>query len=140
MLPSLKLLSFFVSKVTVLFVVIQKCCAFQVPSGSLLSPIKIINPKRRRQRRGHFAVYTKECKVFVGPLCYINHSLILILLYCWTDEEFGPTVHGPIQVPFEGGYMEFVVTVIRILVQSLRIVHEETSGTPLSRVRKYSMK
>ena len=61
---------------------------------------------------GHFAVYTKEGKRFVVPLCYLNHPIFRVLLEM-AEEEFGSTVHGPLKVPCEEELMNYILCFLR---------------------------
>ncbi|KAJ9186376.1 hypothetical protein P3X46_001954 [Hevea brasiliensis] len=68
--------------------------------------------KWTKRKKGHFAVYTKEGKRFVVPLYYLNHPIFRVLLEM-AEEEFGTTTHGPLQVPCEEEFMEYIFTVLR---------------------------
>lgn len=65
-----------------------------------------------RRKKGHFVVYTKEGKRFVVPLYYLNHPIFKVLLEM-AEEEFGPTVDGPLQVPCEEELMEYILSMLR---------------------------
>ncbi|KAF9601929.1 hypothetical protein IFM89_024243 [Coptis chinensis] len=67
--------------------------------------------KWKKKRKGHFVVYAKEGKRFVVPLYYLNHPIFRVLLEM-AEEEFGYTGHGPLQVPCEGGLMEYIISML----------------------------
>ena len=68
--------------------------------------------KWKRWKKGHFAVYTKGGKRFVVPLYYLKHPIFRVLLEM-AEEEFGTAAHGPLQVPCEEEFMEFVLSLLR---------------------------
>ncbi|OVA16032.1 Auxin-induced protein [Macleaya cordata] len=68
--------------------------------------------KWRKRRKGHFVVYAKEGKRFVVPLYYLNHPIFRVLLEM-AEEEFGSTIHGPLQVPCEEELMDYIITLLR---------------------------
>ncbi|XP_059635716.1 auxin-responsive protein SAUR36-like [Cornus florida] len=68
--------------------------------------------KWRKRKKGHFAVYTKEGRRFVVPLYYLNHPIFRVLLEM-AEEEFGLTIHGPLQVPCEEELMENILCLLR---------------------------
>ena len=79
-------------------------------SSKILSDIiqKWIN----KRKKGHFAVYTKEGKRFAVPIDFLNHPIFKVLLEI-AEEEFGTTAHGPLQVPCEEEFMEYIFTLLR---------------------------
>lgn len=68
--------------------------------------------KWKKRKKGHFAIYTKGGKRFVVPLYYLNHPIFRVLLEM-AEEEFGTAPHGPLQVPCEEEFMEFVLSLLR---------------------------
>lgn len=63
--------------------------------------------------KGHFAVYTTDDKRFVMPLEYLNHN-ILRELFKMSEEEFGLSSNGPIRLPCDAVFMEYVIKLIRL--------------------------
>lgn len=57
-------------------------------------------------------MYTKEGKRFVVPLRYLNHPIFRVMLEL-AEEEFGTVVHGPLQVPCEEEFMDYILSVLR---------------------------
>ncbi|KAI3464729.1 hypothetical protein Pfo_021392 [Paulownia fortunei] len=83
----------------------------------MLNPMKGSSKKLSKivgklKRRGHFVVYSKDNKRFLVPLCYLNHPIFRVLLEM-AEEEYGLTVHGPLQVPCEKELMEFILCLLR---------------------------
>lgn len=68
--------------------------------------------KWRKRKKGYFAVYTQGGKRFVVPLDYLNHPIFRVLLEM-AEEEFGSTIHGPLQVPCEEELMEYILSLLR---------------------------
>ncbi|PON61514.1 Small auxin-up RNA [Trema orientale] len=62
--------------------------------------------------KGHFVVYTTDERRFVMPLAYLNDN-ILRELFKMSEQEFGLSSHGPITLPCDAIFMEYVVTLIR---------------------------
>ncbi|XP_022766545.1 auxin-induced protein 6B-like [Durio zibethinus] len=79
--------------------------------GSSMKLSEIVERWRKR-KKGHFAVYTKEGKRFVVPLCYLNHPIFRVLLEM-AEEEFGTANHGPLQVPCEEELMDYILSLLR---------------------------
>ncbi|KAF6172499.1 hypothetical protein GIB67_007012 [Kingdonia uniflora] len=65
-----------------------------------------------KRKKGHFVVYAKEGKRFVVPLYYLNHPIFRVLLEM-AEEEFGSAIHGPLQVPCEEEFMDYIVALLR---------------------------
>ncbi|EXB95379.1 hypothetical protein L484_014352 [Morus notabilis] len=63
-------------------------------------------------KKGHFVVYTTDEKRFVMPLAYLKHN-ILRELFKMSEEEFGVSSDGPIRLPCDAVFMEYVVTLIK---------------------------
>ncbi|KAJ8618272.1 hypothetical protein MRB53_014458 [Persea americana] len=61
---------------------------------------------------GHFVAYTMDGKRFVVPLAYLN-SPIFIELFRMSEDQFGLPCDGPITMPCDGLFMEYVVSFIR---------------------------
>ncbi|WCJ18866.1 SAUR-like auxin-responsive protein family [Euphorbia peplus] len=58
--------------------------------------------------RGHFVVYSSEWKRFVIPLSYLNYQ-IFQKLFQMSEEEFGWPSEGPIRLPCDSLYIDYVV-------------------------------
>ncbi|XP_031272801.1 auxin-responsive protein SAUR64-like [Pistacia vera] len=61
--------------------------------------------------KGHFVVYTSDQKRFVIPLEYLNNKIFRELLKL-SQEEFGLQIDGPIIVPCDASFMEYIVMLI----------------------------
>ncbi|XP_052194283.1 auxin-responsive protein SAUR68-like [Diospyros lotus] len=61
--------------------------------------------------RGHFVVYTTDQRRFAFPIAYLNHEIIRGLLEL-SEEEFGLPSDGPITLPCDAAFMEYVVSLI----------------------------
>ncbi|KAE9592672.1 hypothetical protein Lal_00028706 [Lupinus albus] len=62
-------------------------------------------------RKGHFVVYTIDKGRFVVPLCYLR-SKIFKELFRISEEEFGHPIDGPITLPCDTVFMEYVVSAL----------------------------
>nr|XP_016441480.1 PREDICTED: auxin-responsive protein SAUR68-like [Nicotiana tabacum] len=62
--------------------------------------------------KGHFVVYTTDQKRFVVPLAYLQHDVIRQLLHM-SEEEFGLPSDGPITLPCDALFMNYIVSLIR---------------------------
>ncbi|XP_050226241.1 auxin-responsive protein SAUR36 [Mercurialis annua] len=65
-----------------------------------------------KRKKGHFAVYTKEGKRFVVPVEYLNHPIFRVLLEM-AEDEFGTRAQGPLQVPCEEEFLEYIFTLLK---------------------------
>ncbi|KAF5740924.1 putative SAUR-like auxin-responsive protein family [Tripterygium wilfordii] len=74
--------------------------------------LSVVMEKWRKEKKGHFAVYSREGKRFVVPLYHLNHPLFRVLLEI-AEEQFGTRVTGPIQVPCEEEFMDYILSVLR---------------------------
>ncbi|XP_052194359.1 auxin-responsive protein SAUR68-like [Diospyros lotus] len=61
--------------------------------------------------RGHFVVYTADQRRYAFPIAYLNHEIIRGLLEL-SEEEFGLPSDGPITLPCDSAFMEYVVSLI----------------------------
>ncbi|KAG7011797.1 Auxin-responsive protein SAUR66, partial [Cucurbita argyrosperma subsp. argyrosperma] len=83
--------------------------------------------RRRRRRRislprtrssskvadkGHFVVYTLDHKRCVLPISYLGNYVLRELLKM-SEEEFGLPADGPIKLPCEAAFVEYIVYLIR---------------------------
>nr|XP_009763885.1 PREDICTED: auxin-induced protein 6B-like [Nicotiana sylvestris] len=62
--------------------------------------------------KGHFVVYTTDQKRFVVPLAYLQHEVIRQLLHM-SEEEFGLPSDGPITLPCDALFMNYIISLIR---------------------------
>ncbi|GFY89773.1 SAUR-like auxin-responsive protein family [Actinidia rufa] len=62
--------------------------------------------------KGHFVVYTADQRRFVIPLVYLNNE-ILRELFRLSEEEFGLPSDGPITLPCDSIFMEYIVSLIQ---------------------------
>ncbi|KAG8368026.1 hypothetical protein BUALT_Bualt15G0002400 [Buddleja alternifolia] len=62
--------------------------------------------------KGHFVVYTADEKRYVVPLAYLNSSIFRELLKM-SEQEYGLPSDGPIILPCDSLFMEFVICSIR---------------------------
>ncbi|KAK6921304.1 LOW QUALITY PROTEIN: Small auxin-up RNA [Dillenia turbinata] len=94
---------------------------------------------------GHFVVYTIDRRRFVLPLSHLNNYIFAELLRM-SEEEFGLPSNGPITLPCDAVFMEYILLIIRrgiskdlakALVSSvtscsvLSAVHQESSSSQL---------
>ncbi|KAK4356348.1 hypothetical protein RND71_025319 [Anisodus tanguticus] len=59
-----------------------------------------------------FVVYTTDQRRFVIPLAYLENEVILQLLNM-SEEEFGLPSDGPITLPCDSAFMEYIVSLIK---------------------------
>ncbi|KAK2976267.1 hypothetical protein RJ640_026896 [Escallonia rubra] len=62
--------------------------------------------------KGHFVVYSEDKRRFVIPLVYLNNEVIRQLLKM-SEEEFGLPGNGPITLPCDAFFTEYIITLIR---------------------------
>ncbi|XP_059314598.1 auxin-responsive protein SAUR68-like [Lycium ferocissimum] len=62
--------------------------------------------------KGQFVVYTTDQRRFLIPLAYLENKLILQLLNM-SEEEFGLPSGGPIVLPCDSAFMEYIVSLIK---------------------------
>ncbi|XP_044509594.1 auxin-responsive protein SAUR67-like [Mangifera indica] len=62
--------------------------------------------------KGHFVVYTADQRRFVIPLRYLNNDIIQEL-FTMAEEEFGLPSGGPITLPCDADFMEYVISLIQ---------------------------
>ncbi|XP_020867502.1 LOW QUALITY PROTEIN: auxin-responsive protein SAUR65 [Arabidopsis lyrata subsp. lyrata] len=61
--------------------------------------------------KGCFVVYTVDKIRFAFPISYLNNSVFQELLRI-SEEEFGLTAGGPITLPFDSVFLEYLITLI----------------------------
>ncbi|KVI04018.1 Auxin responsive SAUR protein, partial [Cynara cardunculus var. scolymus] len=59
--------------------------------------------------KGHFTVYTSDEIRLVMPLCYLKNEVFLELLKV-AEDEYGLQIDGPIRLPFEATFMEYMIS------------------------------
>ncbi|KAA0040360.1 hypothetical protein IC582_001365 [Cucumis melo] len=62
--------------------------------------------------KGHFVVYTVDQKRCVLPIRYLGNYVLKELLKM-SEEEFGLPADGPIKLPCEAAFMEYIVYLIQ---------------------------
>ncbi|GFY94523.1 SAUR-like auxin-responsive protein family [Actinidia rufa] len=62
--------------------------------------------------KGHFVVYTADQRRFVFPIVYLNNDIFRDLLKL-SEEEFGLPSDGPITLPVDAVFMDYVVSLIQ---------------------------
>ncbi|RDY12996.1 Auxin-responsive protein SAUR62, partial [Mucuna pruriens] len=62
--------------------------------------------------KGHFVVYTIDKKRFVVPLTYLKNN-IFRELFRMSEEHLGLPTDGPIILPCDAPFMEYVVSLVR---------------------------
>ncbi|KAF5186125.1 Auxin-responsive protein saur64 [Thalictrum thalictroides] len=62
--------------------------------------------------KGYFVVYTTDKKRFVIPLQYLNNK-IFKELFRMSEEQFGLPRNGPIILPCDGVFMEYIVSFLQ---------------------------
>ncbi|XP_057990639.1 auxin-responsive protein SAUR66-like [Hevea brasiliensis] len=115
---------------------------FQHGTRSMISPKKLIKIARKWQRRtamrrnrisfpkistnrnakssntststttGNFVICTRDQKRLTVPLAYLNNNIMKELLKM-SEEVYGLSSEGPIKLPFDAVFMEYVVSIIK---------------------------
>ncbi|KAJ9704579.1 hypothetical protein PVL29_002912 [Vitis rotundifolia] len=62
--------------------------------------------------KGHFVVYTADQRRFMIPLVYLN-SKIFRELFEMSEEEFGLPSDGPITLPCDSFFMEYIIFLVQ---------------------------
>ncbi|XP_004250225.2 auxin-responsive protein SAUR68-like [Solanum lycopersicum] len=62
--------------------------------------------------KGHFVVYTVDQARFVIPLVYLENEIIRQLLNM-SEEEFGLLNGGPITLPCDSAFMDYIILLIK---------------------------
>ncbi|XP_021285570.1 uncharacterized protein LOC110417526 [Herrania umbratica] len=62
--------------------------------------------------KGHFAVYSADQRRFVLPLEYLKNEIVREL-FSLAVEEFGLPSNGPLTLPCDGAFMEYVISLIK---------------------------
>ncbi|VVA92956.1 unnamed protein product [Arabis nemorensis] len=62
--------------------------------------------------KGCFVVYTADKTRFAFPISYLNNSVFQELLKI-SEEEFGLSTEGPITLPFDSVFLEYLIKLIQ---------------------------
>jgi hypothetical protein len=62
--------------------------------------------------KGHFVVYSADQRRFVIPLAFLNNDVFRQLLEM-SEEEFGIPGEGPIRIPCDGVFMDYIISLIQ---------------------------
>ncbi|XP_038705384.1 auxin-responsive protein SAUR68-like [Tripterygium wilfordii] len=62
--------------------------------------------------KGYFVVYTNDQRRFVLPLKFLNHDVVQEL-FKLAEEEFGLPSDGPLTLPCDASFMEYVIALIQ---------------------------
>ncbi|CAO2815705.1 unnamed protein product [Amaranthus hypochondriacus] len=73
---------------------------------------KRISWPRTVVKEGHFVVYTTDGRRFMIPLAYLKSEVFIELLRI-AEEEFGVTSSGPITLPCDSKFMEYLISVVQ---------------------------
>nr|DAD46608.1 TPA_asm: hypothetical protein HUJ06_016545 [Nelumbo nucifera] len=60
--------------------------------------------------KGHFVVYTADNGRFVIPLAYLSNPIFIELLRI-SEEEFGLPSDGPITLPCDAVFVEYIISI-----------------------------
>ncbi|CAO2815697.1 unnamed protein product [Amaranthus hypochondriacus] len=102
---------------------------FTLKTHSMISTKKLIKMARKWQKiaaasrkriswprsvanEGHFVVYTTNGRRFMIPLAYLKTE-VFIELFRIAEEQFGITSSGPITLPCDSKFMEYVISVVQ---------------------------
>ncbi|CAE5958807.1 unnamed protein product [Arabidopsis arenosa] len=82
----------------------RKRISFQRSSITTSSPTAV--------EKGCFVVYTADKIRFAFPLSYLSNSIVQELLKI-SEEEFGILTEGPITLPFDSAFLEYLIKLIQ---------------------------
>ncbi|XXG71852.1 hypothetical protein AAC387_Pa07g1082 [Persea americana] len=66
---------------------------------------------KSRPEKGNFVVYTADGRRFAVPLSYLENPIFIELLKM-SEEEFGLPGNGPIKLPCDGVFMDYVMSLV----------------------------
>lgn len=92
--------------------VTRKRISFPIKSGDVDVSASTSSSSSSAAVKGHFVAYTVDQKRFVFPIGYLNTDIFRELLRL-SEEEFGLPSDGPITLPFDGVFMDYVVSLIQ---------------------------
>ncbi|CAL0329350.1 unnamed protein product [Lupinus luteus] len=87
--------------------------------------------------KGHFVVYSMDHKRFVVPLKFLS-TIVFRELLKWSEEEFGLPSNGPIMLPCDSVFLEYVISLVqenipidveKALITSMFVCHNEASSS-----------
>lgn len=67
--------------------------------------------RKSKPDKGHFVVYTTDGRRFVVPLAYLSNSIFIQLLEM-SEEEFGLPGDGPITLPCDAIFMDYIIWLV----------------------------
>ncbi|XP_057525829.1 auxin-responsive protein SAUR64-like [Amaranthus tricolor] len=73
---------------------------------------KRISWPRQLANEGHFIVYTTDGGRFMIPLAFLKSEIFIELLKI-AEEEFGLEQSGPITLPCDSNFMEYVLSMVK---------------------------
>ncbi|KAK8948240.1 hypothetical protein KSP40_PGU015546 [Platanthera guangdongensis] len=65
--------------------------------------------------RGHVFAYNADNRRFKIPLTYLNNDIFRELLRM-SEEEFGLLTNGPITLPFDASFLEYLISLLKFAV------------------------
>ncbi|KAL5983614.1 hypothetical protein ACLOJK_017702 [Asimina triloba] len=68
--------------------------------------------KNSASSKGHFIIYTTDGRRSAVPLAYHN-TLIFQQLFRMSEDEFGLPRDGPITMPFDANFMDYIVSLLQ---------------------------
>lgn len=71
----------------------------------------LIATGKSRPEKGNFAVYTADGSRFAVSLAYLENPIFIELLKM-SEEEYGLQGNGPITLPCDGVFMDFLVSLV----------------------------
>lgn len=74
-------------------------------------PLDLGGCRKSKPDKGHFVVYTADGRRFVVPLAYLSTPIFIQLLEM-SEEEFGLPGNGPITLPCDAVFMDYVVSLV----------------------------
>ncbi|CBI37776.3 unnamed protein product, partial [Vitis vinifera] len=89
----------------------QKMAAMRRKRISLPRTDEVLDADRLADK-GHFVVYTTDKRRFMIPLAYLSNN-ILRELFKMAEEEFGLQSNGPITLPCDSVFMEYILPLIQ---------------------------
>lgn len=67
--------------------------------------------RKSKPDKGHFVVYTTDGRRFVVPLAYLSNYIFIQLLEM-SEEEFGLPGNGPITLPCDAIFMDYIIWLV----------------------------
>ncbi|KAK6946512.1 Small auxin-up RNA [Dillenia turbinata] len=87
----------------------RKRISFRRTNGNMKT--KASETSSKADDEGHFVVYTTDRRRFVIPLAHLNNE-VFIELFRRSEEEFGLPGNGPIILPCDASFLEYIVLLI----------------------------